>query len=180
MRKLLLITSLFSFFLVSGFAQKNNSDFHGKSSFFAEGGGPGIAFSANYDWRFKETNLGLGGRVGLGFVSAYDDNYDTVGGYYYGGDERSALTVPVQLNYIFGKNNSPHAFEVGIGFTYVSTKLDIMNFYDNKKTNVFGTFAFMYRRQPVNGGFSWRAGFTPLFAKNYIQPFAAASIGYNF
>jgi hypothetical protein len=38
----------------------------------------------------------------------------------------------------------------------------------------------MYRRQPVNGGFSWRVGFTPLIAKGYVQGFAAASVGYNF
>jgi hypothetical protein len=183
MRKQFLVVPAL-FFCIADFAQKNNSSSSsissGKSSFIAEAGGPGIAFSANYDFRFKETRLGLGARVGLGFVSAYDYYYDPVTGTSYDNGDRSALTFPVQLNYIFGKDNSPHTFEVGGGVTYVSKKLEILNFYDDKRTKVFGTFAFMYRRQPLNGGFSWRAGFTPIFSKNYIQPFGAVSVGYNF
>lgn len=157
----------------------------GQGSFIAEAGGPGIAFSANLDKRFKPGRLGLGGRIGVGFVSSYDDKYDPVTGYYISGDEKSAITFPVQLNYIFGKENSAHTLEVGGGLTYVSKKLSIMNF-DNypmerdRRSQLFGTFSFMYRRQPVNGGFSWRAGFTPLIAKDYIQAFAAVSVGYNF
>jgi hypothetical protein len=181
-KQILAIITLF--LCIFSIAQKNNSqsntDVPCKSSFIAEAGGPGIMFSANYDWRFKESNLGLGGRVGLGFVSAYDDGYDPVTGVYNGGNEQSALTVPFQLNYIFGKGNIPHTLEVGAGVTFVTKKLEIMNFYDDKQTKVFGTLAFMYRRQPVNGGFSWRAGFTPIFGKNYIQPFGAVSVGYNF
>lgn len=157
----------------------------GKSSFIAEVGGPGIAFSANVDTRFKQSRLGLGGRIGVGFVSAYNDYYDPTTGNYYGGDLESAITFPVQLNYIFGKGNSPHTLEVGGGVTYVSKKLAIMNFDylsggKDRRSKFFGTFCFMYRRQPTNGGFSWRAGFTPLVAKGYIQGFAAASVGYNF
>lgn len=167
------------------FSQNNNSSANsiGQSSFIAEAGGPGIAFSANLDKRFKPGRLGVGGRIGVGFVSAYDDHYDPVTGYYVGGDQKSAITFPVQLNYIFGKENSAHTLEVGGGLTYVTKKLTIMNFdYYNKdrRTQLFGTFCFMYRRQPINGGFSWRAGFTPLVGKNYIQAFGAASVGYNF
>jgi len=135
------------------------------------------------DRRFSPGRLGWGGRIGLGFVSAYDDYYDPVNMVWYGGDQKSAITTPVQVNYIFGKDNSVHTLEVGAGFTYVSQKLTIMNFdfYDeDRRSQFFGTFSFMYRRQQLNGGFSWRAGFTPLVAKSYIQPFAAVSIGYNF
>ena len=172
------------------FAQNENPEkdktSNGSASFIAEAGGPGIAFSANYDNRFKASRFGWGGRVGVGFVSAYDDYYDPVTGIYYGGDQQSAITFPAQVNYIFGKSNSPHTLEVGAGFTYVSKKLNIMNFSDyyssnsDRRSNLFGTFSFMYRRQPKNGGFSWRAGFTPLVAKSYIQPFGAVSVGYNF
>ena len=121
----------------------------------------------------------------VGFVSSYDDTYDPVTGYYQYGDEKSAITFPVQLNYIFGKENSAHTLEVGGGLTYVSKKLSIMNF-DNypmekdRRSQFFGAFSFMYRRQPINGGFSWRAGFTPLIAKGYVQAFGAVSVGYNF
>ena len=177
-KQFILFAALFAY--SSLIAQKNGSG-QGitRNSFMAEAGGPGIAFSANIDRRFTVSHVGIGGRIGLGFVSADESTYDPLTGYY-NYNQTSALTFPVLLNYIFGKSNSPHTFEVGGGVTYVTKKLEIMNFYDDKKTQVFGSFAFMYRRQPVNGGFSWRAGFTPIFSKNYIQPFAAASVGYNF
>ena len=150
----------------------------GRTSFYAELGGPGILFSANIDTRFKPGNLGWGGRVGLGFVTA--DEYSTGVDGYPSWEPASVVTVPVQVNYIFGKGTSPHTFEAGAGLTYVGRKLEILNFYDDRMSKLFGTASFMYRRQPVNGGFTWRIGFTPLIAKGYIQPSAAASVGYNF
>lgn len=186
MRKLVITLCMLALHALS-FSQSNNnqkSGTVGQTSFFAEGGGPGIAFSANIDRRFKPGRLGLGGRIGLGFVSAYDDYYDPINNTYYGGDQKSAITTPVQLNYIFGKENSAHTFEVGAGFTYVTSKLNIMNFdyygAQDRRSQFFGTFCFMYRRQPLNGGFSWRAGITPLASSDYIQIFGGASIGYNF
>jgi hypothetical protein len=184
MRKQIFTLCLLLFVSTFIFSQNDKPESIGKSSFIAELGGAGIVFSANYDTRFTQSRLGLGGRIGAGFVSAYDDYYDPTTGYYVGGDRVSAVTLPVQLNYIFGKHRSPSCFEVGGGITYVTKKLNIMSFdsYNNKdhRTQWFGTFSFMYRRQPVNGGFSWRAGFTPLVGKGYIQFFAAASVGYNF
>ena len=151
----------------------------GRTAFYAELGGPGILFSANLDTRFKKSHLGLGGRAGVGFVTASEYEHNpTTGNTTW--DEVSVVTVPVQLNYIFGKGSSPHTFEVGAGFTYMGRKLDVMNFYDDKASKLFGSFAFMYRRQPMDGGFTWRIGFTPLVAKGYIQPFGAVSVGYSF
>ena len=43
----------------------------GRNSFYAELGGPGILFSANYDGRFNKSHLGFGGRVGVGFVTTW-------------------------------------------------------------------------------------------------------------
>jgi hypothetical protein len=190
MRKQVLAILLLLSVPVFSMAQNNKTEAAktttGRYSFIAEAGGAGIAFSANFDTRFKNSRLGWGGRAGVGFVSGWDDEYDPVLMMWTDGDQVSAITVPVQFNYVFGKNNSPHTFEAGIGATYVSKKLNIMDFSSyyssnsDRRTQFFGTFAFMYRRQPVNGGFSWRAGFTPLFAKGYIQPFGAVSVGYNF
>lgn len=188
MKKLISASLLFLFACTFLKAQNNNEEGGkvtiGKSSFIAEAGGAGIAFSANYDTRFKASRLGWGGRIGIGFVTAYDEYYDPITMIYYGGDQKSAITFPAQINYIFGKSNSAHSFEAGAGATYVSKKLNIMNFssYGNedRRTQFFGTFSFMYRRQPINGGFSWRAGFTPIFGNGLIQPFGGVSVGYNF
>jgi hypothetical protein len=147
-----------------------------QNSFYAEAGGPGILFSANFDRRFKKSPLGLGARFGLGFVT--QDFFSENTGYY---QPKSVLSVPMQLNYIFGKSSSVHAFEVGAGVTFTGKPVDVTSdFNETKTSSVFGTASFMYRRQPKEGGFSWRIGFTPLIAAGYIQPSGGVSIGYNF
>jgi len=157
--------------------EATTSKIPGQTSFYAELGGPGILFSANIDRRFTKSHLGIGGRIGLGFVTG--DSYDyTSGNYDY--NQKSVVTIPVQINYIFGKSNSVHSFEVGAGVTFVGQKIDILDFYEEDRSNIFGTASFMYRRQPSEGGFSWRIGFTPLIASGYIQPSGAVSVGYNF
>ena len=172
----LIILSITCCFYFSSFAQTTNKV--ANQSFYAELGGPGILFSANYDTRFKKSPFGLGGRVGLGFVSGYFQEFDNNGQLI--GRDRSVPTVPVQINYLFGKPSSVNALEIGAGVTYIGKKLDILNFYNDDRTQFLGTASFMYRRMPKEGGFSWRIGFTPLIAKSYIQPFGAVSVGYNF
>ncbi len=154
----------------------------GNTSFYAELGGPGLVFSANIDKRFTASHLGWGGRIGIGFASSYEETRvpQPNGGYSNHYEDVSVVTFPVQLNYIFGKSNSPHTFEVGAGATIAGKKIEIFNFYDDRRSSFFGTASFMYRRQPINGGFTWRIGFTPVIAKGYIQPFGGAGVGYNF
>ena len=178
MKPLLLIACLFISSLVIA-QEKKESSGPGQMSFYAELGGPGMLFSANIDGRFTKSQLGFGGRVGIGFVQS-----DTYGnnGYY---KTQSIATFPVQLNYIFGKPSSVHAFEVGAGVTFTGKKIDLFNNnYDGTNPEVlsavFGTASFMYRRQPKDGGFSWRIGFTPIIGSGYIQPSGAVSVGYNF
>jgi hypothetical protein len=174
MYKNLLLTSFCLFYIFCSAQKTGNNSVPGRTHFIAELGGPGILFSANIDTRFTKSTLGWGGRIGLGFVTA--DEYDSNFGY----ELRSVVTIPAQVNYVFGKTDSPNTLEVGAGVTYVGRKLEIFNFYDDKTTNLFGTVSFMYRRQPLKGGFTWRAGFTPLIAKGYIQPSGALSVGFCF
>ncbi len=171
---------LISFLCISGIVmaqEATTSKVPGQTSFYAELGGPGILFSANIDRRFTKSHLGIGGRVGIGFVSGYT-YYNTNGNF--NSEQRSVVTVPIQVNYVFGKVNSVHTFEVGAGATFTGKKVDILDFYDENRSAVFGTASFMYRRQPKDGGFSWRIGFTPLIAGGFIQPSGAVSVGYNF
>ena len=172
MKTSLLIVSLLVGNLL--FAQElKNPDVPGRNSFYAELGGPGILFSANIDTRFSKSNLGLGGRIGLGFVTgdfADQNSYE----------QRSIITVPIQINYIFGKPSSVHSFEVGGGATFLGKKVDLFSYSDFNPGSIVGTASFMYRRQPKEGGFSWRLGFTPIITSGYVQASGAASIGYNF
>ncbi len=130
---------LLSVLILAGLAAKaqtetNSDKVPGRTAFYVELGGPGILFSANIDSRFNNSNLGLGFRAGLGFVTADEELIDRNGNTYW--EPRSVVTVPVQINYVFGKTTSPHTFEVGGGATYVGKKLDIFNFYSENKSQV--------------------------------------------
>lgn len=177
MKKCILVCAIMCTAAITMAQNSENEEAISYQSFYVEVGGPGVLFSANIDSRFKKERLGWGIRGGLGFVTANEYVPNGNNGNY---ERRSIITVPVQINYLFGKKNSPHIFEVGGGATYLSKKLDILDFYDDERTQLLGTASFMYRKQPVEGGFTWRIGFTPVFSKGYIQPFGGVSIGYAF
>ncbi len=177
--------------LISGiaFAQKSTpkNDVAGsRRIFFGELGGPGVIFSVNLDSRFTKSNTGFGGRVGLGFLTR-EETITSSGGYntY---RQRSILTIPLQLNYVFGKPNSSHLIEVGGGATFFGKKLSLYDFFQGDFNNtvnepesiVAATASFMYRKIAKNGGFFWHGGFTPFFMNGYIQPMVAVGIGYGF
>lgn len=130
---------------------------------YVELGAQGLLFSANYDTRFGKTRNGIGGRIGFGAI---------------GGDGATVVTVPVSLNYLLGEGKN--FFEIGLGATYASLASDDDSFLGSGDT-VIGTMAFMYRLQPVNSGFSFRGGFTPIFTSDgFIPYFAGISLGYTF
>jgi len=169
-------------------AQTNQVDETSKTEkiFYAELGGPGVLFSANFDSRFKKnTRTGLGFRIGLGFT--VDETETQVpqpgGGYYYDYKTTSAGTIPVGINYVFGKPKSANMFEVGGGVTFLTKKISLFNYgsSDPKAGNMIGHFEFMYRYAPVDGGFSWRIGFTPMIGTSGdIFPSGAIGLGYAF
>jgi len=135
---------------------------------FIELGGQGILLTANYDTRFSNRRDGLGGRAGIGYIAADGDH---------------ATTIPLSLNYLLGKGNK--FFEIGLGATMISSKVDFSFFDDNsepeKNSNVIGTMSFAYRVQPVDSGFSFRAGITPVFNSDFFIPYyGGISLGYTF
>ncbi|MFN4007111.1 MAG: hypothetical protein ACK4HE_06330 [Chitinophagaceae bacterium] len=93
--------------------------------FYAELGGPVVAFAANYDQRFdKSSRFGWGFRVGAGFTLVDREEFSNItqpdGGtsVSYSYRTRSIATIPVGVNYVFGKANNPNMFEVGAGATF--------------------------------------------------------------
>jgi len=133
---------------------------------FVEVGGQGLLFTANYDSRFSNRRDGLGGRVGIGYLSEGGDNI---------------TTIPVSLNYLLG-NGGKHFFEIGLGANILATGgNDESIFFDDNSSNVVGTMSFSYRLQPVNTGFSFRAGLTPVFSGDFFMPYyGGLSLGYSF
>jgi len=132
---------------------------------FVEVGGQGLLFTANYDSRFSNRRDGLGGRVGIGYLASDGDN---------------ATTIPLSLNYLLGKGK--HFFEVGLGATIIATSgNDNSFFFDGNNSNVIGTMSFSYRVQPVDSGFAFRVGLTPIFNSDFFIPYyGGLSLGYTF
>ena len=149
--------------------------------FYAEFAGPGIIMSANMDSRFKpKSRIGLGFRIGAGFgLKRFDDKEVEEGD-----NERVLRTVyalPVGINYIFGKPNSSYAFEVGGGVSLLSRSASFYDYGIKKEGNMIGFFTFMYRFAPVDGGMSFRVGFTPIIGTaGDLFPMGAIGFGYAF
>jgi hypothetical protein len=141
---------------------KVSSTFDGsKNAFFVELLGNGLLFSANYDVRVANK---FGVRAGIGYFGSTDGD---------GG----ILTVPAMGNFLLGKNG--RYFEVGAGITFVKISGTDDIFDTDKSSSVFGTLSFMYRRQPVDGGFMWKIGLTPILAEGVFIPYwGGVGIGY--
>lgn len=160
MNRLCLLT--FAFFVCSSIVHAQAA-----KAVFVEVGGAGVA-SFNYDMRFTNRNDGLGGRIGVGGFRI---------------DDVSAVFVPVDLNYLLGKNNRDY-FEIGAGATFVNMK-DRYRYNGYNDDDIFhGTFghlSFGYRLQPANGGFMFRASIVPIFGNGFFVPYyAGISFGYKF
>jgi hypothetical protein len=162
---LLVFPILFFFRPVS--AQDSRASLENKraQNVFVEIGGQGLLFTANYDTRFSNKRNGLGGRAGIGYIAADGDH---------------ATTIPISLNYLLGKDK--HFFEVGLGATLLATRgSDDSFFFSDNESNLIGTMSFSYRVQPVDNGFSFRIGLTPVFNGDFFMPyFGGLSIGYTF
>jgi len=131
--------------------------------------GAGLTYSFNYDSRFQNTLNGLGGRVGVSYLSA---------------DGNSIFTAPIMLNYLLGKHGK--YFEMGVGATFVNFDSNKANNSNNEilfveSSGVYGNMVFGYRKQPVDGGFMFRAGISPIFnANNFLPYYGYISLGYSF
>lgn len=146
-----------------------------------------MPFSFNFDTRFKKgTNSGIGGRIGIGGFAI---------------DDEHMVTVPLQLNWLFGKEKN--FFELGIGATYLNYRG--YEYYEDyicdangcrpmgklyagdfilpisNRNSVMGTLNFGYRRVPAGSGFMWKAAITPVFNDNGFWPlWAGIGVGYKF
>ena len=145
--------------------------------FYAEFGGPGIIMSANLDSRFKpSTRVGFGFRIGAGFgMKNFNDgeNREEV--------LRTVYAFPAGINYIFGKPNVASSFEVGAGASFLSRKTSYYDYGVKEEGNMIGFLTFMYRVTPVNGGMSFRIGFTPIIGTaGDLYPMGAIGFGYAF
>jgi hypothetical protein len=186
MMKLIVLAIAISTLIQSLSAQEER--FSGKL-FYTELGGPGVLMSANFDSRFKSgERLGFGYRIGAGFgvgdfkVLRINPNPQWGNLYYFDDVRRTYYSFPAGLNYIFGTPNDANTFEVGAGVTFLTHKVSLYNNNDDEPGRMIGFITFMYCLKPVNGGFSFRIGFTPIIGTSgeLFPIMGAIGIGYAF
>ena len=190
MKKRLLLFAIVGLLITVNQSLFAQSEIIAGKQFYVEWGGPGVIMSANFDARFKSSErLGLGYRLGVGYgTEEFLDNivkfFDADDPFSYFKDytfPRPFYTVPVGLNYAFGKPNRSSSFEFGAGVTFLSRKVSLY-YYEMKKPGlVIGSLSFMYRLMPANGGFSFRVGITPIIGTSGdLFPMGAVGFGYAF
>ena len=166
MNKAFLIFAL-AFIIIDSQAQTASDSISRRGqAVFVELLGPGGIFSANYDTRFTSKPGGIGIRTGISYTKIED---------------ASIFTLPVQMNYLLGKDEK--YFEIGLGATYGSARILDSDSDDDHDSGseILGTMTFGYRKQPKDGGFMFRGGIAPLFGKDFFWPYwPYISFGYSF
>lgn len=173
-----------AFALLLGLSTFSFAQDAGTQSVYVELGGAGLAYSFNYDFRFDKENINSWGmRIGAGgWARSYGND-----------SSEGLLTMPMQVNRLFGKHK--HFFEFGGGATLIYYR-DTWRDWNNQSVvykdfdfilnsgntpALMGTLNFGYRKIPVDGGFTFRANLTPIFNHNGFWPlWFGLGFGYAF
>ena len=118
--------------------------------------GAGPIFSVIYDRRFAKKLNGFGFATGFGF---------------WGLSGTAVFSIPVSINYLFGKKNN--FIELAAGVTFATSTYSNLDGGGNSSDNsIFEHINLGYRYQPAKGGFFARAGISPLFfGSDYVTSF---------
>jgi hypothetical protein len=146
-----------------------------RNAAYFELGGNAILYSVNYDRRFNNTWTG---RAGFMIVSAEGTDQDT-------GEraEVSLAIIPVMMNALLGRGT--HRLELGAGplFGIGGGSIEDPEVGDVDEFSAAGlagvTTTFGYRRQPLDGGFVFRASLNPFYSGK-PQLWAGISAGWSF
>ncbi len=144
--------------------QQSSTESYNMKAIYIEIFGNGFAYSFNFDTRFARSDRGIGGRIGIGYTD------------FPGQDQ--LLTVPVMINYLLGKNGK--YFEIGGGMVFVNGE-HFLKSLGSTNDVIYGTLTFAYRYQPMDNGFFFKAGLTPVFgSEGFIPYWFGVALGYAF
>ena len=127
-----------------------------RNTIFIELLGNGGFYSLNYDRiLISKEKWKLAGRAGVSYFNFFDD-FNTQ---YY--------AIPLEVSYLVGKGN--HYLETGLGITpFYKFGEGIEEFNHEQKTLfITSTARIGYRYQRKDGGFFFKAGWTPQYTKAY-------------
>ncbi|MVN22565.1 hypothetical protein [Mucilaginibacter arboris] len=127
-------------------------------------GGSGPILSVNYDTRFRKKVNGAGFTAGLGF---------------FGGSGDAIVSVPVSVNYLFGRKSD--FAEIAGGATFIAGSTSNIFSENSNSSTFFYHLNAGYRHQSATKGFFFRGGVSPLFlgSGEFVTWFYLGA-GYNF
>jgi hypothetical protein len=147
---------------------------YSKNCLYLELLGTGILYSVNLEHRFAKH---WSGRVGFTTFSISDAAFAEPE------LRTSFLGFPVLMTYLAGSRS--HFLELGAGVLVLNIGLNGRDIWfgmdvNGQMTAVLGAAAIGYRYQPVNGGFLFRIGLTPLTSFSRSIVLAGMSLGAAF
>jgi len=167
------LITIFSF----GWAQKSTAQIVDlKHAAYLELGGTAGIWSVNYDLTaLNISNFKIGARVGFGFLTE---------GY---AGTTIDLHIPLTVNFMYAFKKNHHV-ELGIGTQIASYEIRSVKSATDigwmRKTEALGNYTLGYRFQNPDGGFVFRAFYSPLFYQDGIyfryEHWAGVSVGYAF
>ena len=123
-------------------------------------GGSSPLLGVMYDRRFRNRVNGAGFTTGIGF---------------WGSSEGSVFSIPLSVNYLFGRQT--HFIELAAGTTFVTSSDE---FFDTEESGFIHHINLGYRHQPTRGGFFFRGGYSPLFFDGDYATSFYLGFGHNF
>lgn len=165
MRNFILIVFAVFFIINESLAQENFK----RKTVYGELLGAGGLASINFDYRLGKNPEGIGLRTGVG---------------YFQWNNTSMVTFPVIVNYLIGNNGK--YFDIGLG-----TRVGYEKMVNEEPANPDQKFEegfriaapilnIGYRYQPLEGGFNFRVGFSPLLNTGGLFWMPHLSFGYTF
>jgi hypothetical protein len=138
------------------------------NSIYAEALGSGLVYTLNYE---RELSSSFGLRLGFGYlpVSAEKKNGTTV--------SESATSAPLTLSWFpFGSTSS--RLEVGAGLSYVDLTKSVRGFPQVNSIGYAGILGYRYEEE--DGGFLFRADFTPIILLGGFYAWGGVGLGFGF
>lgn len=154
MKKIVLFLSALIIFGISTNTQAQDS--FKRNTVYGELAGSGGFFSLNYDRRFGDAPTGFGMRTGVG--------------YFQYSSERT-VTIPIMANWLIGANGKYLELGAGMSLGYheifehnPNMAVSMEDFEPSSRFGLWQTplLNVGYRRQPIDGGFNFRAGLAPI------------------
>ncbi len=135
------------------------------NNIYAEALGSGLVYTLNYE-RLLSSSFGL--RLGFGYLPVSNSS---------GTKHASITSAPLTLSWFpFGASSSK--LEIGAGLSYIDLTKSVRGFPQGSTIGYSGIIGYRYEEE--DGGFLFRAGYTPIILAGSFYSWGGVSLGFGF